>query len=110
MGAFSPVHILIIAIFIVIVFGANKVPELMRGIGKGMGELQKGIDESKRMMTQAMNEVHEEPKVETQPYVAPIPDPPKVDEPQQVAANVETPVAEVAKPKTPRKPKVTKSA
>ena len=97
-------HMLIIAVVVVVFFGANKVPELMRGIGKGMGELQKGIDESKRMMTQAMSEVHDEPKPEELKYVAPAAEAPKIEAtaeaPKVEAVKAEPPVVETKPSKT----------
>ena len=38
-------QILIIAIVILLLFGGKKIPELMRGLGKGIGEFKKGKDE-----------------------------------------------------------------
>ncbi len=102
MGMFSPVHILLIVVVIVLLFGPHKVPELMRGLGKGMGELQKGVEESKRMMTQAMNEVHDDPIPETHPYVAPIPDPPKMETPAHTVPVAEEPQSAVAVAEAPK--------
>ena len=39
---------LIIGGVVVLLFGAKKVPELMRGVGQGVGELKKGLDEGKK--------------------------------------------------------------
>lgn len=52
----SEFQILIIAGLILLLFGAKKVPEFMRGIGRGVGELHKGLEEGKRMMTDAAAE------------------------------------------------------
>ena len=41
-------EMLIIAGVIVLLFGAAKIPQLMRGVGQGMGEFRKGLDEGKR--------------------------------------------------------------
>lgn len=38
----------IVLLVILVLFGGKKIPELMRGVGKGIGELQKGLDEGKR--------------------------------------------------------------
>ncbi len=38
MGEFSIEKILVIGIFILIFFGAKKIPEMMRGLGKGVRE------------------------------------------------------------------------
>lgn len=49
-------EILIIAVVILLFFGASRIPALMRSIGRGAGELQKGIEEGKAMMTKSINE------------------------------------------------------
>lgn len=38
----------IVLLVILVLFGGKKIPELMRGVGKGVGELQKGLEEGKR--------------------------------------------------------------
>ena len=45
---------LMIALIILILFGGAKIPQLMRGVGRGMGELQKGLKEGKDAMDSAM--------------------------------------------------------
>ena len=45
MGAFQPIHLIIILVIVVLLFGGSKIPELMRGVGKGMGEFKKGVRE-----------------------------------------------------------------
>jgi sec-independent protein translocase protein TatA len=44
---FQPWHIVILLVIIVLFFGGSKIPELMKGVGKGVGEFKKGIDEGK---------------------------------------------------------------
>jgi len=39
---------IVILIVALLLFGGKKIPELMRGVGQGMGELRKGIDEGKK--------------------------------------------------------------
>jgi sec-independent protein translocase protein TatA len=50
----------IILIVILVLFGGKKIPELMRGVGKGVGELQKGIEEGKRTMEDAKRSAERE--------------------------------------------------
>jgi len=38
-------EIVIIAIVVLLLFGGKKIPELMRGIGKGISQFKKGIKE-----------------------------------------------------------------
>jgi sec-independent protein translocase protein TatA len=40
MGLLEPWHILIIVFFLLLMFGGKKIPELMRGLGKGMKEFK----------------------------------------------------------------------
>jgi sec-independent protein translocase protein TatA len=44
---------------VLVLFGGKKIPELMRGIGQGVGELKKGMDEGRQHL---MSAIHEEPK------------------------------------------------
>ncbi|HUO34493.1 MAG TPA: twin-arginine translocase TatA/TatE family subunit [Candidatus Acidoferrum sp.] len=39
----SPVHLLIIAIVILVLFGGRKIPEVMRGLGQGVREFKEGM-------------------------------------------------------------------
>jgi sec-independent protein translocase protein TatA len=49
-------ELLIIGLILLLLFGGAKIPQLMRGLGKGMGEFQKGIEEGKREMEKAKSE------------------------------------------------------
>lgn len=39
-------ELLVIAIVILVIFGASKIPLFMRNLGKGLGEFKKGIKEA----------------------------------------------------------------
>jgi sec-independent protein translocase protein TatA len=41
MGNFGATEIILILLIVVILFGARKIPELMKGIGQGMKEFKK---------------------------------------------------------------------
>lgn len=43
-------EIFIILIVVLLLFGANKIPEFARGLGKGMREFKKAADDIKREM------------------------------------------------------------
>lgn len=46
----GPTEIIIILVIVILLFGGRKIPELMKGIGKGIGEFKKGtkdLDEDK---------------------------------------------------------------
>lgn len=38
-------EILLVALLVVVLFGAKKIPELMRGMGSGIKEFKKGLKE-----------------------------------------------------------------
>jgi len=40
MGLLEPWHIIVIVVIILLMFGGKKIPELMRGLGKGMKEFK----------------------------------------------------------------------
>jgi sec-independent protein translocase protein TatA len=44
-GSLGPGEIILILLVILILFGAKKIPEFAKGIGKGMKEFKKGIKE-----------------------------------------------------------------
>jgi sec-independent protein translocase protein TatA len=39
-GLLAPEHLILILIIVIVLFGGKKIPELMRGIGKGMKEFK----------------------------------------------------------------------
>jgi sec-independent protein translocase protein TatA len=41
MDALSPMHILLVLLVLVLLFGGKKIPEMMKGIGQGMREFKK---------------------------------------------------------------------
>lgn len=57
-------ELVLIAVIILILFGPKKIPEFMRGLGKGVGELKKGMEESKRTLDEAVREEMEKPDEE----------------------------------------------
>ncbi len=48
---------LIIFVIVLLLFGAKKIPELARGLGKSMGEFKKARDEFEREITRSEDEV-----------------------------------------------------
>jgi sec-independent protein translocase protein TatA len=55
-------EIILIVLVILLLFGAKKIPELARGIGKGMNEFKKGL---KDVESDIKNVSEEEKKVES---------------------------------------------
>ena len=45
LGGIGMQEILLIGLVVLIFFGANKIPEFMRGIGKGVREFKDGVKE-----------------------------------------------------------------
>jgi sec-independent protein translocase protein TatA len=45
---FAPQHLIIIFLIIVLLFGGKKIPELMRGLGKGIREFKDAKDNVRR--------------------------------------------------------------
>ena len=43
LGNLGTGEIIIIAIIVLLLFGGKKIPELMRGLGKGVSEFKKGV-------------------------------------------------------------------
>ncbi len=41
---------------VVLLFGGAKIPQLMRGIGKGVGELKEGLKEGQKTFQESMKE------------------------------------------------------
>lgn len=44
LGVIGPWQIVIIAVLVLLLFGGKKIPELMRGIGRGVKEFKDGIN------------------------------------------------------------------
>ena len=44
MDLFAPSHIFIIALVVLLLFGGKKIPELMRGLGRGIREFKDAKD------------------------------------------------------------------
>jgi sec-independent protein translocase protein TatA len=43
MEALSPMHLAIILLIVLVLFGGRKLPELMRGMGQGIREFKEGM-------------------------------------------------------------------
>ncbi|WP_300877821.1 twin-arginine translocase TatA/TatE family subunit [uncultured Bacteroides sp.] len=48
---------IIIALVILLLFGGKKIPELMRGLGKGVKSFKEGVNEAKEEIDKAKEEV-----------------------------------------------------
>lgn len=56
MGSFGMQEMVVIFIIILLLFGAKKLPELARGVGKSMGEFKKARDEFEHEITRSETE------------------------------------------------------
>ncbi len=45
LGVIGPWQVVILALLIVLLFGGKKIPELMKGIGKGVKSFKEGMNE-----------------------------------------------------------------
>ncbi len=50
LGVVGPWQIVIIALVILLLFGGKKIPELMRGLGKGMKSFKEGMNEVEKQI------------------------------------------------------------
>lgn len=55
---------IIIALVVLLLFGGKKIPELMRGLGKGVHSFKQGMEEAKREINKPIDEAGFEKKDE----------------------------------------------
>ncbi len=55
----GPTEIILIAVIILLMFGGKKIPELMRGLGRGIREFQ---DAKNNVRSQIEDEMRDKPK------------------------------------------------
>ena len=65
---FAPQHLLLIMLILLLLFGGKKIPELMRGLGKGIREFKDAKDNVRREFE---DHLRDEP-VKNTPPAAPI--------------------------------------
>jgi sec-independent protein translocase protein TatA len=57
---------IIIALVILLLFGGKKIPELMRGLGKGVKSFQQGMKEGEEDMKEIKKDIEADPEKKTQ--------------------------------------------
>jgi sec-independent protein translocase protein TatA len=83
----QPIHLIVIAIVALLIFGPQRLPEIGRGIGKALTEFRKGAREmSEGFKEEATKPIEEENKIIPSPIAS------------QPVASVPQPVASVAQP------------
>lgn len=55
-------EIFIVMIVVLLLFGANKIPEIAKGLGKGMREFRKATDDIKREISNQTKEITDDVK------------------------------------------------
>jgi len=98
MGELSPLHIAIVVVIGLLVFGPKKLPELGRGIGSGLRDFRKGLSgEADPPAPAPVVEAISTPIVETAttaPTQAPVETPVAASADAPVAASADAPAAE----------------
>ena len=74
MGGFSPIHIIIVLLLVVLLFGAGRVSTLMGDVAKGIKSFKKGMAED----DDAQRRIAEERPLDARPIPAPPPAEPAV--------------------------------
>jgi sec-independent protein translocase protein TatA len=54
----------ILALLVLLLFGGKKIPELMKGLGKGVKSFKEGVNEAKEEINKAKDEVNEPAKAD----------------------------------------------
>ena len=62
LGVIGPWQIVIIALVILLLFGGKKIPELMKGLGKGVKSFKEGMNEIEDQINQADDSLKKDPK------------------------------------------------
>lgn len=57
---------IIIALVVLLLFGGKKIPELMRGLGKGVKSFKQGMKEVEDDMKEIKKEIEAEPEKKTE--------------------------------------------
>lgn len=61
-GNLGTTELIIIVVIILLLFGGKKIPELMKGIGKGVRSYKEGLEDVKKEIEKPINEVADDNK------------------------------------------------
>lgn len=53
-------EIMLLGVVVLLFFGGAKIPQLMRGVGRGVGELQEGLKEGRKKLDEAMKDTDDD--------------------------------------------------
>jgi sec-independent protein translocase protein TatA len=65
MGNLGATEIILIAFVVLLLFGGKKIPELMRGLGKGVREFKDAKDNVRRELEESITEKDTKPETNT---------------------------------------------
>lgn len=54
-GPFGPTELIVILFIVLLLFGAKKLPDLARGLGKSVSEFKKGTSEAEKEIKDALD-------------------------------------------------------
>lgn len=64
LGNIGLTEIIIIALIVLLFFGGKKIPELMKGLGKGVKSFKEGVNDIEKEINEPAPEKEEAPKSE----------------------------------------------
>lgn len=64
LGVVGPMQLILIVLVILLLFGGKKIPELMRGLGKGVQEFKSGMEDAEKELKKSTSESAETKKDE----------------------------------------------
>lgn len=64
LGVMGPWEIIIIALVVLLLFGGRKIPELMKGLGKGVKSFKEGLNEVEKDIKECDSSIKSESKEE----------------------------------------------
>jgi len=64
LGIVGPWEIVLIALVVLLLFGGKKIPELMKGLGKGVKSFKEGMSEVEDEVKDIKKEIESEPDKE----------------------------------------------
>jgi sec-independent protein translocase protein TatA len=66
MDLFAPQHLILVLLIVLLLFGGKKIPELMRGLGRGIREFNDAKNNVRKEIEEGMNEPRQNVSRESQ--------------------------------------------